>query len=85
MTTTEKPSLVEVWLTQRNMQVIGREIREDESGREIDVASTSMRGAQREITTYYIDWGYRPEGRWSIEAEDDEGATETWRRFKLAR
>jgi hypothetical protein len=45
-----------------------------------------MRGAQREITGYLISRGYKPDGRWTTEAEDevDYGPSETWRRFKLA-
>jgi hypothetical protein len=50
MTTQEKPSPIEVWLTQKNMAVTCRVIREDESSYELDIDSLSMRGAQREIT-----------------------------------
>ena len=45
-----------------------------------------MRGAQREITRWLIEQGYKPDGRWTTEAEDDRidyGPSETWRRFKL--
>ena len=45
------------------------------------------RGAQREITGWLIAQGYKPDGRWTTEAEDDRidyGPSETWRRFKLA-
>ena len=55
--------------------------------RHLDVASLSMRGAQREITGWLLKWGYKPDGRWTTEEEDDQvdyGPSETVRRFKLA-
>jgi hypothetical protein len=86
MSTTEnKPSPIEVVLTQSNMQVYCRVVREDESTYELPIDSLSMRGAQREITGYLIAKGYAPVGRWEVEAQDDDGqAIETIRRFKLA-
>jgi hypothetical protein len=75
----EKPSPIEVWLTQENMEVACMVVREDESTDVLDVLSLSMRGAQREITGNLIDVGYKPDGRWVQEADG-----ETWRRFRLA-
>jgi hypothetical protein len=43
-----------------------------------------MRGAQREITGYLINEGYKPDGRWEREDDGDNGASEYARRFKLA-
>ena len=31
-----------------------------------------MRGAQREITGWLLKWGYKPDGRWTTEEEDDQ-------------
>jgi hypothetical protein len=81
-----KPSPIEVWLTQRNMQITCRVVHEDESTAELEIDSLSMRGAQREITGYYIGQGYAPVGRWeTVTVDDDNDApAETVRRFKLA-
>jgi hypothetical protein len=68
------------------MTVTCQVVHEDESTEALDVDSLSMRGAQREITGYLISQGYKPDGRWATEAEDDNvdyGSSETWRRFKL--
>jgi hypothetical protein len=80
----EKPTPVEVWLSQKNMTITCRVVREDESVDELDIDSLSMRGAEREITGWLIEQGYKPDGRWQIEAEDRGEPAETWRRFKLA-
>ena len=80
MTTLEnntKP--IEVWLSQPNMEITCRVIFEDETGTELPVDSLSMRGAQREMTSWLIGQGYEPVGRWS--AEDENGA-ETMRQFR---
>ena len=58
------------------------EVREDETTETIDVDSLSMRGAQREMTGWYLKRGYVPVGRW--EAAGPAGNSETFRRFKLA-
>lgn len=80
----EKPSPIEVWLTQQNMAVACNVVHEDETTREYGVDSLSMRGAQREITGYLLGEGYEPVGRWEIEARDtDTTPIETVRRFKL--
>lgn len=84
MSTTEKPSPIEVWLTQRNMEIQCAVVHEDEStDHTLGVDSLSMRGAQREITGYLIDQGYAPVGRWETEANDHGNPVETVRRFKL--
>lgn len=81
MTNTEhtKPSPIEVWLRQDNMQVSCMIVREDETTSEYEVNSMSMRGAQRELTGWLIRDGYEPVGRWQ-----DEADSETVRRFRLA-
>lgn len=85
MTTTNKPSPIEVILTQGNMQITCRVVRDDESTYRLDVDSLSMRGAQREVTGGLIADGYTPVGRWGVEARDpEEDPIETVRRFKLA-
>jgi hypothetical protein len=84
----DNASPIEVWLTQQNMTVTCQIVHEDESIEALDVDSLSMRGAQREITGWLIDQGYKPDGRWITEAEDDRvdyGPSETWRRFKLVK
>lgn len=74
---------IEVWLTQANLQVTCRVISEDETATEYVVDSLSMRGAQREMTSFFIGRGYKPAGRWEAEAVDDEGTTlESVRRFR---
>jgi hypothetical protein len=83
----EKASPIEVWLTQQNMTVTCRVVHEDESTEQWDIDSLSMRGAQREITGWLLNQGYKPDGRWVTELQDDRvdyGPSETWRRFKLA-
>jgi hypothetical protein len=85
MTIQEKSSPIEVWLSQSNMTVTCRVVHEDESTEHLDIDSLSMRGAQREITGLLINLGYKPDGRWTTEAEDSNYEDrETWRRFKLA-
>ena len=73
---------VEIWLRRDSLQVICCIVNEDEStyGRPVD--SLSMRGAQREIGGYLIAGGLWPDGLWTVEATDDNGAAiEAWRRF----
>jgi hypothetical protein len=85
MINSEKAGPIEVWLTQKNMAVTCIVVNEDESTREPDIHSLSMRGAQREITGWLIRQGYKPDGRWSVEHSDSPmSAVETWRRFKPA-
>jgi hypothetical protein len=79
MTNITTPGPVEVWLTQNNMQVTCRVIHEDETAEELDVNSLSMRGAQREVTGWFLSDGYTPVGRWEAEVEG-----EAVRRFRPA-
>lgn len=85
MTDTDtKPSPIEVWLSQANMEVTCRVVNEDETTSELTVDSLSLRGAQREITGYLIGEGYVPIGRWETETfGNGDSALETVRRFKL--
>jgi hypothetical protein len=82
MTDTKKPGPVEVWLTQKNMQITCRVVYEDESTAELEVDSLSMRGAQREMTGYFIRGGYTPAARWEL-ISDEEYGLESVRRFNL--
>jgi len=68
---------VEVWLTQKNMEIRCLVVFEDESTERIGVDSLSLRGAQREITRCLIDQGYQPVGRWGGDVDG-----ETFRIFK---
>jgi len=83
--TNNKPSPIEVWLRQRNIQVTCTVVREDETTYELDVDSLSMRGAQREITGWFLNEGYVAVGRWESDGDDPAmQAREAVRRFKLA-
>lgn len=87
MNTTKPLGPIEVWLTQINIQVTCRVVYEDESTDELSVDSLSMRGAQRELTGYFLKQGYKPVGRWepgepATEGAPYDGASETMRRFK---
>jgi hypothetical protein len=75
---------IEVWLTQRNMEVTCRIVHEDETVETVDVDSLSMRGAQREITGWLIGDGFKAIGRWTVEHSDINGPAETVRRFAPA-
>ncbi len=44
-----------------------------------------MRGAQREMTGYFIDQGYEPADQWQVEVDSANGPVETARRFRPAR
>ncbi len=70
---------IEVWLRHVNMEVACTVVHEDESTHRYDVDSLSLRGAQREMTGYFISQGYEPVGRWEVEGL----AEETVRRFKV--
>jgi hypothetical protein len=69
---------IEVWLSQRNLQVTCRVVREDETTTKRDVESLSIRGAEREITGSLIAEGFKPVGRWGHEGDDGQ---EVVRRF----
>lgn len=86
---TDKLSPIEVWLRQINMQVTCMVVHEDETTENLDVDSLSMRGAQREMTGWFLRNGYVAVGRWENEYfdKDDVGdiaPVETVRRFKPA-
>ena len=77
---------VEVWLSQKNMQVTCTVVHEDEHTEELDVDSLSMRGAQREVTGWLISQGFKPAGRWQAEQVDPgESPVETSRQFVPAK
>src|SRR5690242_18337630 len=73
-------SPVEVWLTKKTFEIDCMIVHENESTERIDVDSLSMRGAQREVTGWLLNRGYKPAGRWeSVE----EG--ETCRKFQVGK
>jgi hypothetical protein len=82
-TNNTKPSPIEVWLTQKNLDVTCMVVKEDETTSQLDVDSLSMRGAQREVTGYLIAAGYSPIGRWQYDenAAEDMIGRESMRRF----
>jgi hypothetical protein len=69
----ENTQPIEVWLSQTNMQITCRIVYEDETTAETGADSLSMRGAQREITSWLIERGYEPAGRWATEHEGNGG------------
>ena len=83
--TQDRSGPIEVWL--RQAPGIGIEctvVRADESTDPYDVNALSMRGAEREMTGYFISEGYAPMGRW--ETTYDEGSAEEVKRtFKPKR
>jgi hypothetical protein len=81
---------IEVFLSQRNMKVYCTVAYEDEHTDQLEVEALSIRGAQREMTGWFIAQGYKPVGRWESEQteftpEGDERAVETSRRFAPAK
>ena len=85
MTNTKKPGPVEVWLTspEHGLSIRCTVVHDDESTDILDVDALSMRGAQREITGFFIRQGYEPAGRWEVEqVHVSEGPIETVRRFR---
>ncbi|OBF60929.1 hypothetical protein A5787_18130 [Mycobacterium sp. 852002-50816_SCH5313054-b] len=76
---------IEVWLRQDDEEIICTVVREDESTYELDVDALSMRGAQREMTGYFIDQNYEPADQWLVEVDSANGPVETVRRFTPAR
>ncbi len=79
MNTSDGP--IEVWLRQDDEEVICTVVRDDESTYELDVDALSMRGAQREMTGYFIDQNYEPADQWQVEVDGANGPVETVRRF----
>jgi hypothetical protein len=82
---TPLPSPIEVWLSRANTEITCTVVLENERTSAHEVTSRSMRGAQREMTGYFIAHGYTPVGDWEIEADGDGGkeAVETSRKFQL--
>lgn len=79
MSIASKLGPIEVWLSQPNMTITCKVVYENESTTDYDVESLSMRGAQREMTGFFLQQGYKAAGRW--EYEDGEGR-ECVRRFR---
>ncbi len=87
-----KRNRFEVWLTKASdFRITCREVYEDESTSDWDkdaVESVSMRGAQREVTGYYLDKGYEPVDRWVAEEVARSGrlegeVIESFRQFRF--
>lgn len=81
-TNDRRPQALQVFLSQKNIEITGTLVFEDESINYPQVLSVSMRGAQREITGLLVAKGYAPAGRWSEAVEDDDGYRECERAFK---
>jgi len=73
---------VEVWLRQINMAITCTIVHEDESTEETEIESLSFRGAQREISGYFVSHGYEPAGRWEDQEDDQRAGRESMRQFK---
>jgi hypothetical protein len=88
MSITDASGPIEVWLSQRNMEVTCRVVYGDESTDDtIELDSLSMRGAQREITGCLKARGYEPVGRWDSELDvlPSSDYQESSRKFRPAR
>jgi hypothetical protein len=88
MTTTKadtKPSPIEVWLrrAENEMNIICTAVQPDESTKDYGVTSLSMRGAEREMTGWFIEQGYTPVGRWQVEYQDRDEPVEVVRTFRI--
>lgn len=77
---------IEVWLTKSNIEVRCMIVFEDETTTYQDATSLSMRGAQREVTSWLVNWGYEPADRWDAEEVTEDGEVlESVRRFRPAK
>jgi hypothetical protein len=77
-----RPQALSAVLSQKNIEITGTLVFEDESIIYPAVKSVSMRGAQREITGMLVANGYVPAGRWTEEGDDEDGFLEFSRTFK---
>ena len=77
--TNDKTGPIEVCLNQPHFTVTCRVVHEDETTQTLDVESLSLRGAEREMTGWFISQGYRPVRRWKAV---EGGTTEVTRLFK---
>jgi hypothetical protein len=82
--TNDGAGALEVWLRVDGTTIACTVVRDDESTYELDVDALSMRGAQREMTGYFIDEGYEPVDQWQVEVDSRDGPVETVRRFRPA-
>jgi hypothetical protein len=77
-----KRAPIEVWLRSSGKRVLCAIVTGDESAYPHEIASPSLRGAQREVTAWLIAADHWPDGLWVNEAHNDAGApVESWRRF----
>jgi hypothetical protein len=82
-TNEDRPQALQAVLSRKNIEISCTLVFEDESASSLEVASVSVRGAQREITGMLVgDHGYVPAGRWSDDGQDDDGYSEWSRAFK---
>ena len=63
------------------MAVTCRVVYENENAHELDVTALSLRGAEREMTGWFLAQDYKPVGRWQTEHEDQGEILEASRRF----
>ncbi len=72
----DKPSAsaVEVWIAKKFLDLTGRVVFTDESSQDITIDSLSLRGAQREVTSWLRAQGFEPAGRWQDEDSGDDGS-----------
>jgi hypothetical protein len=75
---------IEVWIRQDGLAFTCTVVNTDESTGDLEVASPSLRGAEREMTGYFISKGYTPAGRWETTAGEHGDAWEVMRTFKPA-
>ena len=77
-----KRAPIEVWLRHAGSRVLCAIVNPDESVYPHEIASPSLRGAQREVGGWLIGEGFWPDGLWTVEAKDEAGApVESRRRF----
>ncbi len=80
---TSEPTPIEVWLRSESLGLVCTVVRPDETTKTLDVDALSMRGAEREMTGWFIGQGYAPVGRWQTEASDGDESIEVVRTFKF--
>ncbi len=82
--TTDRSGPIEVWLREASIGITCTVVHADESTEALEVDSMSMRGAEREMTGYFIKQGYAPAGRWETTAAGQGAPLEVTRTFKPA-
>jgi hypothetical protein len=80
--TNDKTGPIQVRLSQPHFTVTCQVVHEDQSSQALDVESLSLRGAEREMTGWFISQGYEPVRRWKTV---EGSTTEVTRLFKPAK